>query len=119
LDSKRHNLRIALFVAAAALVAAVLPIWPYGYYTLLRLVVTAVAIFTIVVLGTTEMPRTVGLTLVALLFNPFIPIDLSRGLWFPIDLGVGAWFAYLAFTELSEPPSPSEPSSGAPGASST
>jgi hypothetical protein len=38
------TLRIALWVAIAALVGAVLPIWPYGYYTLLRLIVTGVAL---------------------------------------------------------------------------
>ena len=102
MDSQRDNLRVALFVAAAASAAAVIPIWPYGYYTLLRIVVTAVAVFAIVVLGNASASRTVGLALFALLFNPFVPIHLTRALWFPFDLGVAVWFVYIAVTGLSD-----------------
>ena len=92
MDSNRENLRLALWVAIAALVAAVVPIWPYGLYTLLRLVVTGVALFALYVLRTGDAKRTVGLAVVALLFNPLVPVQLSRLAWLPIDLGVAYWF---------------------------
>ena len=88
MESSRENLRIALWVAIAVLVAAVIPIWPYGLYTLLRLVVTGVALYSLYVLGNSDPKQTIGLVVVALLFNPIVPVDLSRLLWFPIDLCV-------------------------------
>jgi hypothetical protein len=101
MGSNRDSLRLALFVAIAALVAAVIPVWPYGLYTLLRLVVTGVALFAIYVLGTGDPKRTIGLVAVALLFNPIIPIHLSRLVWFPIDLGVAFWFWRIIDSEVS------------------
>lgn len=101
MGSNRDSLRLALLVAIAALVAAVIPVWPYGLYTLLRLVVTGVALFAIYVLGTGDPKRTIGLVTVALLFNPIIPIHLSRLAWFPIDLGVAFWFWRIIDSEVS------------------
>jgi len=92
MDSNRENLRLGLWVAIAALVVAVVPIWPYGLYTLVRLVVSSVASFAIYVLGTSDSKRTVALVVVALLFNPIAPVHLSRLAWLPIDLGVAFSF---------------------------
>jgi hypothetical protein len=85
-------LRLALWVAIVGLVLAVVPIWPYGYFVLLRLAVSAVAICGLVVLGIGDPKRTVGLSIVALLFNPILPVHLTRAIWFPIDLGIAFWF---------------------------
>ena len=54
MTSHQENLKIALWVAIGLLLAAILPIWPYGIYTLLRLVVTLVAIYGIFALGTKD-----------------------------------------------------------------
>jgi hypothetical protein len=115
--SSVENLRIALWVAIGALVLSVLPIWPYGAYTMLRLVVTAVSLFALYVLGTGDPRRTIGLAAVALLFNPLVPVHLSRLLWFPIDLGVAYWFWIILDRHVSRSssrndeasPRPSEP----------
>ena len=102
MNTNQENLRIALWAAIAVLVAAVIPIWPMGLYTLLRLVVTGVALFSIYVLGTGDPKQTVGLVLVALVFNPIIPVHLSRPFWFPIDLGVAYWFWTIVDRKLSD-----------------
>jgi FtsH-binding integral membrane protein len=67
----------------------------YGYYTALRLVVCIGGVLVAVV----EYQRAdkIGLWiiifgLVALLFNPVIPVYLTRHIWFFIDLGVAALF---------------------------
>lgn len=68
---------------------------PYGYYTLLRIVVTVCAI----VLAAEIKKRDnigawfVAFVFVALLFNPLIPIHLTRGVWAPIDVGCALMFA--------------------------
>ena len=103
-DSKRENLRLALLVAAASLAMAVLPIWPYGLYTLLRLFVTGVSLFALFVIGIGSPKQTLGYVVVALVFNPVIPVSLHQIAWLPIDLGVAYWFwqTSLSLTVLPE-----------------
>lgn len=91
-DQNRETLRLALWIAIVALIAAIPPIWPYGYFVLLRLGVTAVAIFAIVVLRGSNPADLVGLAVVALVFNPLIPVHLPKLAWVPIDLGVAVYF---------------------------
>jgi len=64
-------------------------------------VVTGVSIFAIITLGTASSLQTVGLAVVALLFNPLVPVHLSRGMWFPIDLAVAYWFWAIIKNQLS------------------
>lgn len=70
------------------LVLALAP-WPYGYFQLLRLVVSGACAFLIyreftrVGLG----PWTLGLGLLALIFNPIVPVHLARSVWAVVDVG--------------------------------
>ncbi|NTG01681.1 hypothetical protein G6L30_16290 [Agrobacterium rhizogenes] len=91
--------RSFLAVPAALLVVAILPL-PYGYYTFLRCVVTLSAV--IVAWSRYKTKGSVNwevvlMALVAILFNPLVPIWLSRPLWLPIDLLSGGIFIYFAF----------------------
>lgn len=71
------------------LLIAILPL-PYGYYTLLRLVVCGSGLFLAYQLYEYKLHNwSVALALLALLFNPFIPVYLSREIWLPIDI-IGA-----------------------------
>ena len=72
-------------LAAAFLLLALAPL-PYGYYTLLRLVVCGVAGYGAFVAA--ETGRTAWLLILgvlALLFNPVFPVPLGRELWRPVD----------------------------------
>jgi hypothetical protein len=66
---------------------------PYGYDTLLRLVVCLAS----AVIGWQWRTRTPGwsaaFVLTALLFNPVIRVEFDRALWPPIDIAVAALFA--------------------------
>jgi len=78
------------------LLLAIPPIWPYGYYTLLRLVVCGVSIYVVLEAKKSKLNSWMwGMGFIALLFNPLIPIHLNKGLWAVIDLGVAAVFAIL------------------------
>jgi hypothetical protein len=83
-----RGLPIAVIYGAAALLAvAVLPL-PYGYYQLLRLVATVVfAWASFVAFQRGRAGYGFGFVVVALLFNPVLPVYLSKALWAPIDLG--------------------------------
>ncbi len=79
-------------ISAVILLIAILPL-PYGYYILLRWIVSISAIFSAWVAN--ELGKKSWLFLmaiIALLFNPLIPIHLNKGAWVLIDLIVAILF---------------------------
>ncbi len=85
-------------VIAAAFLVGTLGDWPYGYYMLLRWVTCGAAV-AVAVYG--HGWRRVGWVwlfgFVALLFNPVVPVHLSRETWQPIDMAAAAAFAVAVF----------------------
>ena len=74
------------YLCAALLVLALAPM-PFGYYTFLRLVVTAVAFVTAFSFyrdGDVTWAWIFGL--LGILFNPLIQVHLSRDIWMILDL---------------------------------
>jgi len=83
--------RPVILVTTALLVLALLP-WPQPYYQLLRLVVCPVAAWVAVVAFRRDDPNTgVGAVVLALTFNPLIPVYLDRLLWSMIDVGAALY----------------------------
>jgi len=79
-------LRIFLLISSLSLIAAIFSL-PYGYYTLMRLIVAGTAVYAATnSYKSDDKFNTVIMIIVALLFNPVIPIHLSREVWMPIDL---------------------------------
>lgn len=63
---------------------------PYGYYTFLRLVACAAFAFAAFIAYDRKnnvLPWIYGL--VALVFNPFIPVHFQKEVWIAIDLAAG------------------------------
>ena len=85
-------------IAIPAVGSALFPLgalgpWPYGYYTLLRWVVCISALMVVYRASHVDRPWAVWtFGLVALLFNPLVPIYLSREIWAPIDVAVAILF---------------------------
>ena len=81
-----------IYIAAAVLcIIAVFPL-PYGYYTFLRIsvsIIGCIASFDLVNKGNQLWVIFAG---IVILFNPLIPIHLSRDVWFFIDLIVAGLF---------------------------
>jgi len=82
-----------LYIPAAILFIGVFPL-PIGYYTLLRLVVTAAAAY--IAYDTFQTDKQSGwiwvFGFIAILFNPLIPIYLDKELWMVIDFAVAILF---------------------------
>ncbi len=82
-----------LYIPAAVLFVGVLPL-SIGYYTLLRLVVTAAAAY--IAYDTFQNDKQSGwmwvFGFVAILFNPLIPIYLDKEIWMVIDFVVAILF---------------------------
>ena len=74
------------FLPAAMLVVALLQL-PYGYYTLLRLVVCVSALIIAYQSWSKYAAWSIAFGIVALLFNPLIIVALDRETWAPIDVG--------------------------------
>ncbi len=98
MSSESKHLKTALLIAGLMLCLAVIPILPYGYYTLLRMVVCSVAGYAVYVLKNHEKLSRHFIPLIglAILFNPLVPIHLDRLFWIPIDLGVAVYFLTLS-----------------------
>jgi len=91
----------AWLVPAVLLIVAIFPL-PYGYYTFLRVVVCGTAIFVAwrSYNNSSSFIRSSSAfwALVAVLFNPFIPVHLTKSIWVVIDLAVA--LAYLGHAFL-------------------
>ena len=72
---------------------AVLPL-PYGFYTFLRIAVTIIAIVAALDLSKNNEGVWIVFAGIAVLFNPLIPIYLTREIWFFIDLIIAGFFGY-------------------------
>ncbi len=96
-DTANNNLKKLLMVAAVILFMAIIPFWPYGFYTLLRLVVCAIAGYSAFKIGHNEnlKKHKVPLILIAILFNPLFPVYFVRLIWFPIDICIGIYLLTL------------------------
>lgn len=94
--------KTVLYSAAGMLLLAILPL-PYGYYTLLRLVATIVFGWAALISYRREAASITWVyALAALLFNPLIPVELSKTLWVPLDLAA-ALLLILTRERLMEP----------------
>ena len=98
MESHKNAVTTFLLIAIGMLVLAIPPVWPYGYYILLRIVVCGVAVYAIYV-GYNVGLRTllVILGFIALLFNPIIPIYLTKEIWVLIDIIVAIIFLVSIF----------------------
>lgn len=94
----QKTLKILLLCSALMLCFAVIPVLPYSYYILLRGLVCFTGAFTAYCLDRVGVLRghVLPLILLALLFNPVMPIHLSPSLWVFIDLGTSVYFLSLS-----------------------
>lgn len=86
---------MALHLVPAALLVAAIGAWPYGYYTMLRFTV-CVAAFWIAYLDYQREkkigPWVITMGLGGILFNPILPVYLTRDIWFFLDIAMAALF---------------------------
>lgn len=89
------NLHPAVWlIPVAALIAALLPLH-YGYYLLLRVVVffaAAILAFNEYQFMQSVSGWLVGLIAIAVLWNPLLPVHISREAWVVLDIGAALFF---------------------------
>jgi len=92
-------------LVAAGMLFLALARWPYGYYSLLRWVVCGAAVYGGWLAYEGQRKWLLGLFIpVGLLFNPLVPIHLTRQGWAPIDFIVGTLFLVSALIQRKTKP---------------
>jgi hypothetical protein len=80
--------------------------WPYAYYMLLRVIVLAAGLLLagLVYQRMKSFNIWIGLFLVvAIVFNPFVPLHLTRGVWEILNVLAAAVFVAHYFVETASP----------------
>jgi hypothetical protein len=86
--------KVPSVACVVVLLTAVFERWPYGFYTVLRIVVCLSAAYLAFEAKKLRKPRWMWLMVgTALLFNPVAPVGLSRSDWQPLDLIAAVLFA--------------------------
>ena len=94
---------IPALVAAIMLIIGIAPLSYYGYYQLLRWIVCGVAVFIAITSYRWGKMWAVGIFgVVAVLFNPILPIHLTKQIWQPIDAACAVLFV-VSIPVLKEP----------------
>jgi hypothetical protein len=90
----------ALLIICSGLLLLSLADLPIGYYTFLRIIVSIGAIAVLISEYQNGLNFWIlSFGIIAILFNPIIPIYLyDKSIWMPIDILVAIIFAFKSFT---------------------
>jgi hypothetical protein len=106
LIEKTHKVRVWIpqAIGVVLLVWAIYPDNPSGYYTFLRLICCWVFFY----LGALSWKNEIGIFhwpsfLLAILYNPIIPVYLNREFWFVINLLSASYLIFLIFIMKVDP----------------
>jgi len=97
------NIKWLCLISGGLLLLGIPTGWPYGYYILLRWVIFSSSIFVAYSFYNSKIPVwTFIFGVVAILFNPIVPIYLSKSTWVVLDF-IGATIFFMgAYSKKSE-----------------
>lgn len=89
---------ISSLISLALLIIAIIGGVPYGFYTFLRIVISSTSAFHVyLTLRYSNQRWFWPYLIICLLFNPIIPVELTRSIWLPIDGMVLIFFVLSLF----------------------
>lgn len=95
-SAPRYSLRVSAVPLVASIVLLLLGAfgdWPYGYFQFLRFVVCGTAAYAAFAEADSEKHAWLWMMIgVAVLFNPLVPVHLTRETWQPIDVAAAVFF---------------------------
>jgi len=93
--------KLPIYFVIVLLVLAATPL-PYGFYTLIRIIVCLFMAWAAVIFFKKEVETLPWIFIaLAVLFNPIIPVYLSKEIWVVIDLGC-AGFLWVIGDKLTD-----------------
>lgn len=98
MDKETIGYKNTASVISAIMLLLAIPSWAYGYYVLLRWMVTASAVFLVYIAYNLKNKFWFFLmAIIALLFNPLAPVHLDKQVWVVIDFIVAILFLISIF----------------------
>jgi uncharacterized membrane protein YccC len=99
---KYGTLSIVSFIAAGLALVAIAD-WPYGFYMLLRLVVTAAACAAAFAFWEPRRPALLVLAVgLGLLFQPLVKVAFEKDVWRVLDVGAAVLLVWFGFATREE-----------------
>ena len=100
----KNALLIFFLFPGMLLIVAPLISFPYGFYIFLRLIVTITAVY--IIFDTYKNFKSINETIIifsiiAILYNPIIPVHLTREIWLPINF-VTAGIYFFNFYKINK-----------------
>lgn len=96
-----RQIRILSLGSAVLLFLGVME-FPYGYYTFLRIFICIFSAFLVLTLSRLKNDRAkpflIVFVIIAILWNPLIPVYLSKAVWIPLDLIGGLIFLIFSLS---------------------
>ena len=97
----KNSLYLFFLIPAVLLIIAPIISFPYGFYTFLRLVISLTSGFIIYLTykssnGINEISFI--FLIILILYNPVIPVHLSRDIWMPINFVTSAIYIFSFFS---------------------
>ena len=95
----KNSIKLFFLIPAILLIIAPLISFPYGFYTLLRIIVTLTS--AVIIYQSYKINRinehSIIFLFILILYNPLIPIYLSREVWLPINFATSGIYLYTLF----------------------
>lgn len=95
----KNSIKLFFLIPAILLFIAPLISFPYGFYTLLRIIVTLTS--AVIIYQSYKINRInehlIIFLFILILYNPLIPIYLSREVWLPINFATSVIYLYTLF----------------------
>ena len=95
----KNSIKLFFLIPAILLFIAPLISFPYGFYTLLRIIVTLTS--AVIIYQSYKINRineySIIFLFILILYNPLIPIYLSREVWLPINFATSGIYLYTLF----------------------
>jgi hypothetical protein len=96
MSKKDNNIRSIILTALAVLLLLCLAKMPYGFYQIVRFLAFAgFGYLAYLEYKGKNIDRMVLFAVLALLFQPFLPLSLGRVIWNIVDVVVAAYLIYL------------------------
>ncbi len=97
----KNSLYLFFLIPAALLIIAPIVSFPYGFYTFLRLVTSLTSGF--IIYFTYKSSNGINeisfiFLIILILYNPVIPVHLSREIWMPINFVTSAIYIFSFFS---------------------
>jgi len=101
IDFGMTRIKLSRLIACGFLLLAIANIMPYGYYSFFRIPVTIISVINAFHVFKKNKILFIIFLVIAMLFNPLLPVHLNKEMWVIIDLITGLFFGVMVFIKIN------------------